>query len=46
MDTKMGFLMLVSMENLKFFMVDECGWTLMCDRIKYSAIELNTVRSN
>jgi hypothetical protein len=27
--------MLVSMANLKFFMLDECEWTLMCDRIKY-----------
>ncbi|TAE84264.1 MAG: hypothetical protein EAZ60_14550 [Oscillatoriales cyanobacterium] len=31
----MGFLMLVSMQNLKFFMVDECGLTLMCDRMNY-----------
>ncbi len=33
------------LENLKSFTVDERGLTLMCDRIKYSAIELDTDRT-
>ena len=36
---------LVLLENLKSFTVDERGLMLMCDRIKYSAIELNTDRT-
>ena len=36
---------LVLLKNLKSFTVDERGLTLMCDRIKYSAIELNTDRT-
>ncbi|MBE9188687.1 hypothetical protein IQ270_29675 [Microcoleus sp. LEGE 07076] len=46
MDTKIGFGMVNAIELIKSFLVDEGRWMMVCDRIKYSAIELNTVRSN